>query len=114
MAILLEISVTVSASLAGPSRGAFADFTFEVVKSFEVKASGFSPLVVGRDGALYGTTITGGPFGRGKLFRIDSEGSFTSLDLLGDARRRSPAVALVVGSDGALYGTSPKDYYSGY
>ena len=55
-------------------------------------------LVVGSDGAIYGTTHT-------TVFRLDADGTLTSLHnfYLAD---RGLAAGLIVGSDGAVYGTT--------
>ncbi len=69
-------------------------------------------LVLGSDGALYGTCERGGSSGVGTVFRIDSAGSFTTLHSFvytegGYALDGAyPSAALALGSDGALYGTT--------
>jgi uncharacterized repeat protein (TIGR03803 family) len=66
-----------------------------------------APLVVGPEGALYGTTNGGGTFGNGTVFKIDASGAFTSLQSFDPAvDGANPSAALVVGPDGALYGTT--------
>ena len=69
-----------------------------------------SALVVGSDGALYGTTYTGGDT-LGSIFRIDLQGNFTVLHVFAPTTSTlvdgaSPRNALVLGKDGALYGTT--------
>jgi uncharacterized repeat protein (TIGR03803 family) len=66
-----------------------------------------SGLLVGRDGAIYGTTEYHGKNGGGTAFKLNSDGiGFTVLrqfpDGVGDAR--APSGRLVLGSDGAIYG----------
>ena len=73
-------------------------------------ASPKSALVVGSDGALYGTTNTGGDT-LGSIFRIDLQGNFTVLHVFAPttstlADGASPTNALVLGKDGALYGST--------
>lgn len=68
-------------------------------------------LLVGSDGALYGTAGEGGAGGGGVLFRVNRDGSgFRVLKSFGigsnDGRR--PVGGLVEGADGALYGTTEK------
>jgi uncharacterized repeat protein (TIGR03803 family) len=70
-------------------------------------------LVLGSDGALYGTTLYGGAWGVGTLFQIDRAGVFTSLQALSGSDGAYPQAALVLGSDGALYGTTPSGGASG-
>jgi uncharacterized repeat protein (TIGR03803 family) len=79
-------------------------------------------LVEGSDGALYGTTLTGGAnlnysgFAAGTLFKINPDGSayevlhhFSSFELDGFY----PQAGLLEGSDGAFYGTTQQggDHY---
>ena len=66
-------------------------------------------LLLGRDGALYGTTFEGGPNGSGTVFRLNTDGTgyrvlHTFTGSVGDGVY--PNEALVQGSDGALYGTT--------
>lgn len=55
-ASLAGVALAILANLAAPSRPAFAEVTFEVMKSFERSFFETSELVAGPDGALYGTT----------------------------------------------------------
>lgn len=66
-------------------------------------------LIHGTDGALYGTTASGGTENRGTVFTLRTDGtgysvlhSFTGAN--GDGSQ--PQGALIEGSDGALYGTT--------
>ncbi len=73
-----------------------------------------SGLTEGQDGALYGTTQSGGPLGSsqgGTVFKINKDGTgYTTLKVFGDTGDgRLPYAAVVQGSDGTLYGTT----YSG-
>jgi uncharacterized repeat protein (TIGR03803 family) len=66
-------------------------------------------LLLGKDGALYGTAMKGGGAGVGTVFRINRDGtSYTILksfeNVGGDGQ--FPAAALIEGADGALYGTT--------
>jgi uncharacterized repeat protein (TIGR03803 family) len=64
-------------------------------------------LVQGGDGNLYGTTSSGGPNnGCGTVFRITTNGVFTSLASYNNSSGASPLAPLVQGSDGSLYGTT--------
>src|SRR5262249_18733685 len=65
-------------------------------------------LVVGPDGALYGSTFNGGTnrCGYGTLFRVATNGSFNTLHDFNGSDGANPAAALVVGPDGALYGSN--------
>jgi uncharacterized repeat protein (TIGR03803 family) len=69
----------------------------------------YAGLVQGTDGALYGTTYSGGTSNFGTVFKLGTDGSgykvlyrFTGSG--GDGR--SPSARLLQGSDGALYGTT--------
>ncbi len=83
---------------------------FRVLHAFDFSPDGVSPyagLLQGGDGALYGTTVSGGTFGRGTVFRLKPDGtgyailhSFTGTD------GNSPYATLLQGNYGALYGTT--------
>jgi uncharacterized repeat protein (TIGR03803 family) len=68
-------------------------------------------LVWGNDGNFYGTTIYARPgslgyYGYGTLFKISTNGAFTSLYPFTGADDGSGPVGLVQGNDGNLYGTT--------
>lgn len=66
-------------------------------------------LVPGPDGAMYGTTLSGGNDDYGTIFRVTTAGGFsTLLEFTGAAGARAGAVpnGLALGSDGAFYGTT--------
>ncbi len=65
-------------------------------------------LVQATDGNLYGTTQRGGDtFGDGTIFRISTNGSFTSLyEFTGGADGSIPVSGLIQGADGSLYGAA--------
>lgn len=88
------------------------DGTLTTVYSFGATGSDPSSpqgsLVQGMDGALYGTTPSGGT-GYGTAFRLDLAGRVTVLHSFGSggqADGRGPSAFLSLGRDGALYGTS--------
>jgi uncharacterized repeat protein (TIGR03803 family) len=67
----------------------------------------YTPLLIGRDGYLYGTASGGGKFGDGTIFRLSPQGgkiellhSFTGADGNG------PFAGLTAGKGGVLYGTT--------
>jgi uncharacterized repeat protein (TIGR03803 family) len=98
---------------------------YAILRSFSsAGGDGRNPrrLVEGSDGALYGTTLTGGAFlnysgfAAGTLFKINPDGSayevlhhFSSFELDGFY----PQAGLLEGSDGAFYGTTQQggDHY---
>jgi uncharacterized repeat protein (TIGR03803 family) len=65
-------------------------------------------LVQGSDGNFYGTTVLGGTYGDGTVFRISSSGSYSNLYSFGSSPNDGdePAAGLVRGSDGNFYGTT--------
>lgn len=68
-----------------------------------------APLVIGSDGALYGTTEDGGSGGGGTVFKLQTSGSgYTVIHpFTGEvADGASPVAALIQGNDGVLYGTT--------
>jgi uncharacterized repeat protein (TIGR03803 family) len=93
------------------TNGAFAS-----LYSFSGTNDGANPeaaLVQGSDGNFYGTTAYGGAHtnqygqGVGTLFRISTNGAFTSLySFSGTDDGANPEAALVEGSDGYFYGTT--------
>jgi uncharacterized repeat protein (TIGR03803 family) len=70
-----------------------------------------APLAVGPDGALYGSGSSGGPSYEGGLFRIEMNGSFSTLHQFTGTDGANPMVRLVSGPDGALYGVSSGDNF---
>ncbi len=90
---------------------AMAQFAYETVKSIgpadRFGANPYAGLVVGSDGALYGTTSHGGSRGAGSVFRVNLDGTgYEVLHSFTGGDGSSPYDALVVGSGGALYGTT--------
>jgi uncharacterized repeat protein (TIGR03803 family) len=66
-------------------------------------------LVEGRDGALYGTTLEGGTYNLGTVFRLNKNGGgYEVLHSFRDSEADGfrPMSGLLVGNDGALYGTT--------
>lgn len=111
--LLPALLIEAASAAAGP--------TLSTAHSFGIGAtSGANPsaeLIEGSDGALYGTTSTGGSTGQGTLFRINKDGSgyqvLRTFGLLpGDGTR--PVAALIEGSDGLLYGTTDEGGPFGY
>jgi uncharacterized repeat protein (TIGR03803 family) len=81
--------------------------------SFNVSngASPDAPLVLGSDGNFYGTTTFGGLFdvadgGDGTIFKITTNGAFTSLLSFNVTNGANPVGALVQGLDGNFYSTT--------
>jgi len=67
----------------------------------------YAQLLLGADGALYGTTSSGGAFGSGIAFRISADGSdFSVLHDFNVVTDGTTPSALVQSSDGSFYGTT--------
>jgi uncharacterized repeat protein (TIGR03803 family) len=81
--------------------------TFRKLHDFDYIDGAIPPgaLVVGADGALYGSTVYGGNNNDGTLFRLETNGTFTKLHDFNGTDGEYP-VSLVVGLDGALYGST--------
>jgi uncharacterized repeat protein (TIGR03803 family) len=64
-------------------------------------------LIRDKAGDLYGTTLRGGPFGFGTVFKIDTSGNENVLyNFSGGADGAYPQAGLLLGSSGNLYGTT--------
>ena len=68
----------------------------------------FAGLVQGSDGNFYGTTVGGGQYGQGNVYRMTPGGTYTNLYSLGSSSNDGiqPLAGLVQGSDGGFYGTT--------
>ncbi len=66
-------------------------------------------LVIGKDGAFYGTTFQGGDAGNGTIFKVTSTGTYTLLHNFDDGGVIDdgdfPQTQLFLNSDGNFYGT---------
>lgn len=73
-------------------------------------ANPYVGLTQGRDGNLYGTTIDGGAYGAGNVFKISARGKLTSLyDFCAQTNcpdGQYPDTVLALGMDGNFYGTT--------
>jgi uncharacterized repeat protein (TIGR03803 family) len=67
------------------------------------------PLVQGTDGNLYGTTFSGGAFGKGTIFSITTAGVLTTLHSFDNTDGGQPWAGMVQDTNGTFYGTT----YSG-
>ena len=80
-----------------------------LLHSFNGQSDGNMPqggLIIGSDGNLYGTTLSGGAIGFGSVFRISTAGSFKTLASFTLSLGNYPYAGLVQGSDGNFYGTT--------
>jgi uncharacterized repeat protein (TIGR03803 family) len=94
--------------------------TFHTLHSFKGTegANPYAGLVQGTDGNLYGTTIDGGAYGSGNVFKITLGGKVTSLyDFCSQPNCTDgeyPVTILVEGTDGNFYGTAQSGGTSNY
>ncbi|MGH9365817.1 MAG: choice-of-anchor tandem repeat GloVer-containing protein, partial [Thermoanaerobaculia bacterium] len=88
--------------------------TYNVLKAFN-NSDGSTPyggLLQASDGNLYGTTVYGGAsgncaYGCGTIFKIDTNGTFTTLySFTGGSDGANPYAGLIQATDGNLYGTT--------
>lgn len=66
-------------------------------------------LIQGTDGNLYGTTFSGGAFGKGTIFSITTAGVLTTLHSFDNTDGNQPWAGLLQDTNGTFYGTT----YSG-
>ena len=93
--------------------------TLTTLVSFNISGNaGNSPyagLVQANDGSLYGTTYQGGTNGHGTIFKLTTNGTFTSLySFTGTNDGGNPYAGLVQGPDGNFYGTTFNGGTNGY
>lgn len=77
--------------------------------SFTGQSDGAHPaaaLILGTDGNFYGTTVYGGAFQDGTVFRLAPDGTLVSLAQFDGYDGANPVSRLVQGTDGNLYGTT--------
>jgi uncharacterized repeat protein (TIGR03803 family) len=104
-----------------------ADWDYTNLFSFNGTNGGlpYSSLVQGHDGNLYGTTFNGGatfhgldtsgnPTGYGVVFKISTNGTFTSLLSFSGTNGAQPVTGLIQSQDGNLYGTTELGGANGY
>jgi len=65
----------------------------------------YAGLVAGPDKNLYGCMTSGGEFGNGTVFRITTNGVFTTLWTFDGTNGGVPFAGLIFGTDGNFYGT---------
>jgi uncharacterized repeat protein (TIGR03803 family) len=85
----------------------YAQSGFEVVHTFSGnQGRPLGGLTEGSDGKLYGTTISGGFFGRGSVYVTDAAGNAATIHEFDGTNGQAPRGRLLLGADGALYGTT--------
>jgi uncharacterized repeat protein (TIGR03803 family) len=88
---------------------ASAGVVFTSLHSFTGADDGANPyagLVEGSDGALYGTTSSGGAYNLGTLFKIGLDGGLTRLYSLDGTNGAAPYAPLLRDAEGKFYGTT--------
>jgi uncharacterized repeat protein (TIGR03803 family) len=86
-----------------------ADGSFRVLHWFHGGLDGSTPvagLIRGTDGNFYGTTLTGGLFGRGTIYRMTPSGGITVLHAFTGLEGEFPYAAVMQAADGNFYGTA--------
>ncbi len=85
-------------------------WTFELLYSFTLYSGPWATLSMDGAGNLYGTTVNGGIYGEGNVFKLANTENgwvYTSLhDFTGNADGRGPYSNVTIDSDGTLYGTT--------
>jgi uncharacterized repeat protein (TIGR03803 family) len=64
------------------------------------------PLIQGKNGNLYGTTLLGGAYGAGTIFELTLAGKLTTLHSFSYKDGANPHTGLMQASNGAIYGTT--------
>ncbi len=83
--------------------------SFTTLYSFTGGGDGGFPhaaLTAGADGSFYGTTFAAGNFNLGTVFKITTDGTFTSLLSFNNTNGANPYAGLVQGVDGYFYGVT--------
>ena len=74
----------------------------------------YAGLVQGTDGNFYGTTLEGGAFGYGTVFRLNTNGTLTTLVSFNYTNGGYPQGGVIQGADGNFYGTTYEGGTNGY
>jgi uncharacterized repeat protein (TIGR03803 family) len=84
------------------------NWSYQVVHNFGTGNDGSTPyagLIADSSGNLYGTTLSGGTYGGGTVFRFNAHGELV-LHSFGPADGSGPAASLIFDATGNLYGTA--------
>lgn len=68
--------------------------------------SSYAPLLLGSDGNFYGTTISGGSYAMGTVFKMTRSGVVTIVHSFDGNRGEQPIAPVIQADDGNLYGTT--------
>jgi uncharacterized repeat protein (TIGR03803 family) len=83
--------------------------TLNVIHTFSGTNDGYAPtagLTLGSDGWFYGTTMLGGDFNNGTIFKITTNGVFAKLYSFDGITGGQPQATLILAPDGNFYGTT--------
>jgi uncharacterized repeat protein (TIGR03803 family) len=72
--------------------------------------SPYSGLTLGADGNFYGTTVAGGQYNAGAVYRVTPQGALTLLSSFA-AGSYANGTPLALGNDGNFYGTVESEFY---
>jgi len=88
--------------------GSLPAATLQEIYGFAFNGTYANPngLVLGSDGAFYGTTASGGVGGYGSVFRVTANGALTDLVSFADTNGTSPQATLIQCPNGIFYGTT--------
>ena len=109
----LRLMLLAAFAILMPRPGAAQAIAYETLYSFQGSPDGADPsgaVVIGKDGALYGTTYAGGTSGLGTVFVLTpvkgEPWTETVLHNFSGPDGSSPTAGMVFGSKGVLYGTT--------
>lgn len=85
-------------------------FSFDITNGLNEYGEYINAMPLGNDGHLYGTTFVGGNNNCGTLFKVTTNGTFTTLIYFNNANgtytNELNPNSLILGNDGNLYGTA--------
>ena len=100
MGLLAAALITGAAAASTP--------TFTTLYTFAAGQGGAAngPIAIGADGRLFGVTGSGGAFGRGTIFSVSTDGTYSLLHSFSTPGPTQPDGGLVIDPSGNLYGTT--------
>ncbi|TAL06941.1 MAG: hypothetical protein EPO07_01090 [Verrucomicrobia bacterium] len=118
VALLTIAMTTLSAGLTA-ARAAGTGPTLQLLSEFPASSSGpnepYGRLVQGTNGDFYGTTKSGGVSGKGTVFKVTSDGNWTTLFSFSGTNGAAPYYGgLLRASDGNFYGNTYSGGTNGY
>jgi len=109
MKLIHDVSILVlSSALLGIQAEAQAGVTFTMLASFEQQDGPAGELLQARDGDFYGTTVEGGDFNFGTVFRVNPDWTISSLFSFNSNNGANPRCGLAqsLSGDVVFYGTT--------